>query len=608
MNELTTKMAKTAIPSKTMVVKTPGMDLDHISEFVTYLPPPVNERTRIIAVCGCVDFDTSYEVFDFDKPYVPGEAPDMRSSGNSDPVLDGWFISDFYAFMHLLQNSGAAAETWITTEEPQHLVTRYNQYLHGNPYYPRKVVLSQGLLNQGFAQQNLMVVNADELKQRFIHHLEQEVDQAQRNNQKILLLMFGHGNEETKGVYLYKEQFLVKEFRAIVGEKVEATIISTACFSGGWSVRRDIDKTTFAAAGEKNESLSWTSSTSVGRYCGGIYTSALIKAWQNEAERAEKTSDTLPPKPEQERTQKEFASGVFQTLTEIDRKWKKHEIRFSVENDMWGSGWSQMSTLPMISFQQRWDSLEEVLPTADPTSWLNRDPAAASVFTSSQSSASSDSDLSDLFYRTGSMPAAWTMLKRQAQQYLDSHPGSDESANNKIHGFLRRLLEGRAPRTEKNLRAVGEVLAFRMGLSAIATEMVQVAGMGLPSGKVCSKFSVGAWERLCEKNPNHRISKAYTLATDLIFSNVLPDPVAREQGERWNKPHRYIAAAIAANPDFNISPEQVQTAVRLLEATHQNHLVMAKSHLEEEKSVRGRKRSWFESVGKKMRDLSPKKR
>ncbi|KAL5383507.1 hypothetical protein DPSP01_005903 [Paraphaeosphaeria sporulosa] len=262
----------------------------------------------------------------------------------------------------------------------------------------------------------------------------------------------------------------------------------------------------------------------------------------------------------------------------------------------------------MISFQQRWESLEEVLPTADPTSWLNRDPSASSEFSSSQSSASSDWDLSDLFHRMGSMPAAWTLVKRQAQQYLDSHPGSDESANNKIHGFLRMLLDGRAPRTNANLRVVEQVLAFRISLSAIATEMVQVSGLGLPGGKVCSEFSIGGWERLCNKKPDHNISKAYDIAADLIYSNVLPDPATREQGERWNKPHRYIAAAIAANPSFNTTREQVQTAVRLLEAIHDDRLSMIKSHLEDDKSIRGRKRSWFESVGKKLRDLSPKKR
>ncbi|KAK7187037.1 hypothetical protein PSPO01_06735 [Paraphaeosphaeria sporulosa] len=70
MDELTTKMSKTAIPPKTMVLKRPDISLNHISEFVTHIPPPVDERTRIIAVCGCVDFETAYEVFDFDEAWL----------------------------------------------------------------------------------------------------------------------------------------------------------------------------------------------------------------------------------------------------------------------------------------------------------------------------------------------------------------------------------------------------------------------------------------------------------------------------------------------------------------------------------------------------------
>ncbi|KAF2437781.1 hypothetical protein P171DRAFT_491648 [Karstenula rhodostoma CBS 690.94] len=85
------------------------------------------------------------------------------------------------------------------------------------------------------------------------------------------------------------------------------------------------------------------------------------------------------------------------------------------------------------------------------------------------------------------------------------------------------------------------------------------------------------------KNPNHVIAKAYDTSTGLVFTNILPGPATRKQGERWNKPHRYIAAAIATNPMFNTSREQVQTAVRILEEVYGENLKITKEHLEQDK-------------------------
>ena len=58
------------------------------------------------------------------------------------------------------------------------------------------------------------------------------------------------------------------------------TPISTACFSGGWSVHPYLkaSTTTTTAAGPEVESESWGASDSIGRYCGSIYATALIQS------------------------------------------------------------------------------------------------------------------------------------------------------------------------------------------------------------------------------------------------------------------------------------------------------------------------------------------
>jgi len=51
-------------------------------EFAALCPPDVEPNTRILALCGTSDTEKL-----------------------ADPKEDGWFLSDFYLFHHLLQNS-----------------------------------------------------------------------------------------------------------------------------------------------------------------------------------------------------------------------------------------------------------------------------------------------------------------------------------------------------------------------------------------------------------------------------------------------------------------------------------------------------------------------
>lgn len=66
--------------------------------------------------------------------------------GQASPRNDGWFFSDFYLFHHLFRDAGAN-QLWVTCEEPNKLVQKYGEYLHGTPDDCRvvldKIVLSK---------------------------------------------------------------------------------------------------------------------------------------------------------------------------------------------------------------------------------------------------------------------------------------------------------------------------------------------------------------------------------------------------------------------------------------------------------------------------------
>ena len=213
--------------------------------------PIIYHNTRIIGICG-----------------IP--------KAHANPRLDGWFFSDFFAFNYLLKGLGSS-QTWFATTTASELVETYGEFLHGNPCRDRKIVLSKDLLDRGEITK-VTVVPEDGFLHAAMEALQTEFRLARETGSPILLLLFCHGDEETKGVFLGDKTMLqIEDVRRMIGamhnDDVALTVISTACFSGGWSVCVSLNATTSTAAGpDNNESESWTRSKSVrSRLCGSIY-------------------------------------------------------------------------------------------------------------------------------------------------------------------------------------------------------------------------------------------------------------------------------------------------------------------------------------------------
>jgi hypothetical protein len=107
---------------------------------------------------------------------------------------------------------------------------------------------------------------------------DHECDFARLTNRPILVFLFGHGHEATRGVHLGDAKVTIPDFLEAIGEDVSVTVISTACFSGGWAVHPLLNITASTAAGPDELSESWPASGSVGRNCGSIYATALIQS------------------------------------------------------------------------------------------------------------------------------------------------------------------------------------------------------------------------------------------------------------------------------------------------------------------------------------------
>jgi hypothetical protein len=130
-----------------------------------------------VAVCGITDIDSS-----------------------CDPADAGWFLSEFFALNYLLKNS-CAAQTWVAAHSPEYLVEKYKEYLHGNPYKDRRVVLDKELL-QSDQLSKITVVPGDEMVKHFIDILAKENAAAIKHNQALVIIILAHGCSDTFYLWL----------------------------------------------------------------------------------------------------------------------------------------------------------------------------------------------------------------------------------------------------------------------------------------------------------------------------------------------------------------------------------------------------------------------
>lgn len=314
-------------------------------------------RTRIVAVCGVTD-----------------------EMGQANPAMDGWFFSDFFLFHHLLQGLGISQQ-WCSAEEPQQLIQKYGEYLHGNPHKPRKVVLNQNMVKAGKLD-NFLVFPRGQLKTSFIRTVKSECQAARANKETLLLLIFGHGDSRTYGITLGTgavSKLKISNLRsAIGGDDLAVTLLSTSCYSGGWSISPELNITTMAAAGPNSQSISWAARASLGRMCGSIWASAVLPALLEEStgNSIEDVEEILPENAneEQRETFSSFCTSVFEYLfKKVDRKAPEHDITFSAEDDEWGMVWTDLTGFPSANYCERYDQLENHPISFQEHPELNRD-------------------------------------------------------------------------------------------------------------------------------------------------------------------------------------------------------------------------------------------
>ena len=222
-------------------------------------PPNITPKTRVLAVLGITE-----------------ETAELT---NASPAPgDGWIVSDFYLWLHLLRGLGFGQE-WISCIEPKNLLDKYKKetkvgkqevetckrndngeqdlcetkpfqtkcadgLLHGDEFETRAVVLDENSLN--YAERKVDVgPKGVKLRDHFLERLRQTLALAAAYNEHVLIMLFAQGSLEPKGgmaLGVEIEQgnmsnLLSSDQVSLVLQEfpgVDVSLYMTSCYSGHW--------------------------------------------------------------------------------------------------------------------------------------------------------------------------------------------------------------------------------------------------------------------------------------------------------------------------------------------------------------------------------------
>ncbi|KGO66075.1 hypothetical protein PITC_056090 [Penicillium italicum] len=542
----------------------------------------------------------------------------------ADPSEDGWFISDFYAFNYLLKGLGMH-QTWITAADPSKLVEKYGAYLHGNPYEDRKVCLDQDMLDQ---QQitPVTIVRSSEMIERVRLEAKWASELAKRHEAPLLLLFFCHGlpnhhlllndGNSNKGLSILN-------LKGVLEPGVRVTLLSTACYSGGWATTPELNHTAMTAAGEEDNSdtgtsNAWGMSHSVGRSCGSVFVSTLLETLSSATSPLleEPGVDTSPsdtqqslqpdnPNNLQTLSYNSFCNSVWSTCEDrITRLWSFQKFKFSAQDDAWEYSWTGRTGIPLTHFRNRWDGLKsypyhgpsDIRDLRNPhpknTTFLEQDP---------NKTASGNQVIDEM---TGHI--AHRRLKGMARTFHQTCPGDwDRGKEVGFGGTLRAfyerdLFQEKAPMFEAAIR-------FRWEAALLADYILELFDLPAPSKEICIMWNRLLWlEHKLETMPRPDLDARWRKIYNSLSGYFKIQSCLSEQGPPFYRPLHYLVAALLEADKTEHETSAIISGIgdfmRTVKMFHQQRLF-------EDQEVRGRGREWLNSIGRRARkSLSPRKR
>lgn len=494
--------------------------------FDSKCPPIVTVDTIVIGVCGPNDY-----------------------RNNASPESDGWFFSDFYLFHHMLQGT-AKEQYWMTCVDPRQLIEKYKEFSHGDPRTNnRRVVLDETMRKD---VEDVLVFQEKDLLERFLAYVADASKGVKGTNRPMLIMIFGHGTVLSYSITIGGtgkaekcDILTIEKFQEALlrhNSNPNVTLMTTACYGGGWVQSPCLNITALAGVDEETQLLSWPVSDSMGRCCGSRYATgvaqALIKTEIQGLDLLTNEGNEALASP----TFAALVAAIHDTLVEEIDVRENNEISFAAKDDMWGVEWRARTGFPLTAYQQKWDNLRM---TGKGGSSTNLGHHGSVRFSDSLILSTSEAN---------------HRLKRLAVEYLNSNPGEDCVAkNHRVHGDCRKILQGKhLPALE--LEDLAGALGYRMiSIMNQATRYKNRLGIEFLACSACDTDKHKA--RIIKAEGKSRYSKIY----HMVVSKSLFDIPGSHEGWPYAKGYNYLAIVLTTS---GWTTERIEEELIELERLH----------------------------------------
>lgn len=455
---------------------------------------------------------------------------------------------------------------------------------------------------------------------RFLQQAKTLSERAKRNNAPLVLLIFCHGlpnyqllldnGNKNKGLS-------VTSLKGVLEPGARVTLITTACYSGGWVTNPDFNYTTMAAASEKSNSTgqsnAWVDSQSIGRACGSVFASTLFQTLAGpespflddaDLQSLPVTSDSElqpeDPSEEQVRTYNAFCHSVWQTCeSRVHRMWDWQHFTFSAQDDRWNDSWIGRTGIPMAYFKQRWDGLPSFPYTGLSEIRALRNPAPENNNFTLPSSGQHTAGMNDIVEQM-TENICHNRIKEMARLFRQTCPGDWTFAFNVgLGGLLRGFYEFNKYQDEAPV--IVATIRFRWELGLLTDYIISRFHLPIPNGEMCILWDRYGWLiKIKEKADfQKRWDKIFTALHDGGFQFSPLD----DQGWPFERPSSYLTAAIF---EWDRAEEETNNLILEILKFVEKAKEFNRQRVCSNESVRHHAKAWIQSLHMRIhRSVSP---
>ncbi|KAF0316878.1 hypothetical protein GQ607_015891 [Colletotrichum asianum] len=542
-----------------------------------------------------------------DSIMIAAASPDVHGASPQD---DGWFLSDMYAFNYLFKGLGAS-QVWLTAADPIQILNIHGDYLHGNDFQGRKVVLSHRLLNTAEITTPTVVLPEDIIS-RFLHEVRVKSVQAVSEGKPLFLMIFCHGDENF--TYFLNDNDEVsglktKDLRDAIVDGCRVTLVSTACHSGGMvefepgNIQHvPLNVTAILAADHKNESNAWQQSRSERkRTCGSIFASSVIKSLTSSDGVAMQPKDATQL---QVATYNAYTRSIIDVCrTDITKFWDKQNFTFSAKDDDWEEAWkghtgnplSFPSAYPQKYFTDRWDQLVDIPYTGDLLSKYHMDPHPRNVNedVAEPTALTGGADQSERLRAKMTKAMIAVDIPEMAKTFLEMCPRDWERGHGPgLRSMLFDVVEkGADNRVIRPKIDIDQFIKYRWELGEIGDLLVEHYQLPKPNNQTCLLWNDFEWL------PTMSAVSGYTGRYELVRRRLIhkdfnPEPIS-SQGPSFSRFTNYVAAAVALSTRPQEDDEKIVEGLICWMAKYKEFY---KTKCNEDSRVLLRRRAWQRSI------------